>query len=372
MTISLGTITDFYVLEALRLKVKAKYDATYAKKWEKLDEKVNAAIDELVPAMTDMLYTYMFAACIGEARHAQGSYAEWVFSPDLPKSEGREGLYEYSKRLDPVKCLPVLHDLFAKQSWSASKMGGPAWAEIAKGAMMRGTVSDVAFIDHAVDLQHNGGCMFDKTRISNHYPMSLKYPGGVPLQKFLNFKAAMDVIDDDWGFDGTLRVAPKVHRLLESYLGEGNVRYYTYIETDWTWEPFKFGDEVIGTEMKISKCRDVAENDNELSDGELTSIATEALYTQRSGMRLVSKYGSPETKSKMLEYVTEAVQSHVSETWEERYAGGPLDRNVYDSMLKNIVDGMLSELKGGGALQPKYAAKATVEFDDEDDEDDED
>lgn len=64
---------------------------------------------------------------------------------------------------DHIRFLDSAQTVFEKAIWNSS-FGGPAWANIAKAAneYLAGHIGPTEFVDHAFDLEHNGGCVFGK------------------------------------------------------------------------------------------------------------------------------------------------------------------------------------------------------------------
>lgn len=96
------------------------------------------------------MFDYLTLACAGEARYA---------SNQMVVTEGKKDAIPYA----PQGLLPALERVFEICKW-APGYGGKKWANIAKAAKKYFPFQSnpVVFIDHCVDLSHNGGLAFDK------------------------------------------------------------------------------------------------------------------------------------------------------------------------------------------------------------------
>lgn len=139
--------------------------------------------------------TYLFSAIAGEVRHAQNkglihhderrehNIDVVRYSAELKllesmgvtwKVEGGddERLRVQQDVLEVCESLPhSKHVQFAEtvyrvfnQPWRSSSFGGPKWANIAMAvkSFLTGEMLTTVFVDHAFDLQHNGGVLFNK------------------------------------------------------------------------------------------------------------------------------------------------------------------------------------------------------------------
>jgi hypothetical protein len=55
-----------------------------------------------------------------------------------------------------------LHRLFSKGFWAGNAYGGVKWGDIINAALLYKKIPDKIFVDHVIDLCHNGGTAFDK------------------------------------------------------------------------------------------------------------------------------------------------------------------------------------------------------------------
>lgn len=177
-------IYDFYFAEAILIH-PPKFGN---KAQEKLRDDAQAYLDMIVENLAPALYDYLFMASMGEARHAYNKTALYI--PNIERGGGRSAAYATALTFDPANTLPVLHKLF-DQSWSGGGYGGGLWANICAGAMEYGKLPDKAFIDHVIDLQHNGGHCFDKTSVSKTIDLEIK--SGY-MKRFLDWKFEDDIL----------------------------------------------------------------------------------------------------------------------------------------------------------------------------------
>ena len=177
-------IYDFYFMEAI-LVHPPKFGN---KAQEKLRDDAQAYQDRVVENLAPALYDYLFMACMGEARHAYNKTAKYI--PNIERGGGRSQAYHTALNFDRTKMLPALHKLFT-QTWGGGGYGGGSWANIASGAMEYGVLPDKAFIDHVIDLEHNGGHCFDKTSVSKVIDLEMK---SMYMKRFLDWKFEDDIL----------------------------------------------------------------------------------------------------------------------------------------------------------------------------------
>lgn len=220
----------------------------------KLVEDVDAAYNQLTPALALCLRDVLFCMCMGEARHAKAAFwdAEWYGELD-GETMYRDAIYKKSLRYSPQKNLPLLQDLFM-QDWGGGK-GGPAgcggikWAEIAKGAMLYGTVSDTVFLDHCTDLQHNGHRLLSKETVMGALK-GVTIHSGESGHLIMLFGHRKNGALFTGGAVGLLSLDTRTARLLGRVLpligkpGLANNLKATY-EPDWLYEPKQWGDKVL-------------------------------------------------------------------------------------------------------------------------------
>jgi hypothetical protein len=83
-----------------------------------------------------------------------------MWNPALPIGGYRETVYKGVYRFDPFSVLQAAVACYSEE-WGGG-FGGDKWAGIAKAGLLYGKLSDEAFLDHCVDLTHNGSIYFDK------------------------------------------------------------------------------------------------------------------------------------------------------------------------------------------------------------------
>jgi hypothetical protein len=267
---------DFYFLQALqegiRTAVAANPEKAFSKAVEKLTEDVSDFIAELFPNLALRSFVYLYAACLGEARHSRESIAESLWIPET-QSMHRAGLYRVATDYRPNKNnLDVLVKVF-DQPWS-SGFGGKAWKNIADSLVMYFSHPPAAFIDHIIDLEHNGGCVFNKTDARDTLHFEAEYEGNFKM--FLDYKFRYDILaQEPDGIYGNLLVTRKTRKLLTRYEIIFNKKPITWVtgglETldDYLVE---WGNEEFHLEEKWSKGADVS-NGNFPKSGDLFSLS---------------------------------------------------------------------------------------------------
>ena len=178
-------IYDFYFCEAI-LVHPPKFGN---KAQEKLRDDTQAYHDRIVENLAPALYDYLYMACMGEARHAYNKTALYI--PNIARGTSRYDAYKKATEFDRAKTFPKLRELFA-QTWNGGGFGGGSWAIICEGAMEYGVLPDKAFIDHVIDLEHNGGHCFDKTTVGKVINLDIK---SMYMKRFLDWKFEDDILN---------------------------------------------------------------------------------------------------------------------------------------------------------------------------------
>lgn len=153
-------VAEWYGVCALHDAIRGVADP-FLKSHGKLLSDVGRYSERLTDKLFCALRDYLTLASFGEARHAL--YKSKGIIEDIENS-GRVTAYTKAANYDPVKFLPQTIDLFKNYDWIDTAYGGDAWASIAQAALMgwEGKLTKMVWIDHAVDLSHNGGLAFDK------------------------------------------------------------------------------------------------------------------------------------------------------------------------------------------------------------------
>ena len=207
---------DFYYLEAMRaglmMAKSAKPENAFRRSFDKLENDVQEAFDELSERMAKHIWIYLWGACLGEAIYAPGEGCS-KYIPEL-KGFSYRNAFDYYPTNENIE---TVRNVFAQKGWSSS-FGGRAWAQITEALFMYGNVPDAAFIDHTVDLEHNGGCVFNKTGEEPFYmDCMMDDYGGSNLKRFLDAKFSGNILNYDAQCYIPTRVSNKVYRLVTRY-----------------------------------------------------------------------------------------------------------------------------------------------------------
>lgn len=153
-----GAVLNFYSLQAIEAAACPLVNE-FRHSHERWLRDFTDVSQRFTGAFARALFDYLALAAFGEARHSRRRASKTI--PDLIPCHDRGEAMDMAREYDPRLFLPKLEALFGKAYW-ARDYGGPAWAKIACTARLYGKLPDAAFIDHCVDLSHNGGLCFDK------------------------------------------------------------------------------------------------------------------------------------------------------------------------------------------------------------------
>jgi hypothetical protein len=147
--------SGFYLLQALKQEVVGSSSLAVLRHRQALADLSAQYTEKLALAMRD----YLTFACFGEARHAPAECEAYLRV--LHHASSRREAAVVAVRYDWRTILEETESLFGDYQWSAG-YGGRRWATIAQVGQLFGKVPDEVFVDHTVDLTHNGGLAFDK------------------------------------------------------------------------------------------------------------------------------------------------------------------------------------------------------------------
>jgi len=177
----LGAVLEFYVIEAADVLIRRDRLNPFSRAQQNMLARFETYKADYARALAARMFDYLALACWGEARHAYRHADQYV--PEVPEGGGRTSAARYAQRYDPKKFLPVLSELFHDSRWD-SDYGGDKWGLIADEAQSYWQLPPTAFVDHVVDLAHNGSVCWDK----DDYGLFL-LNDACQFKYFLNYKA---------------------------------------------------------------------------------------------------------------------------------------------------------------------------------------
>ena len=207
---------DFYYLEALKagIAMAKTGDNQFRRSFERLESDVNEAFDHLCETMAKRIHTYIWAACLGEVRHAAD-----IVSTYIPEIYGgsRDAVYRNSYKYVPNEAnMQVVRDVYAQSGWG-NTYGGKKWLDVTDGMMLFGKVNHATFIDHAVDLEHNGGNIFTKDASVTKLVTYFEGYDASDLRMFLDYKFAKDILNEKSRRYDNTKVSRKVYSFAVRY-----------------------------------------------------------------------------------------------------------------------------------------------------------
>ena len=153
---------EFYALQAVEATMHTEYGRHSHERWTQDFYEYKEYFESKV---AEMFRDYLALIVLGELRHAN------EYSDKGLKFE----FVDFNQIINRERCF-IERRLFTKEStfrcgmkffnefyngWHES-YGGEAWYNIAKAGLLYGKESNMVFIDHCFDLEHNGGCIFNK------------------------------------------------------------------------------------------------------------------------------------------------------------------------------------------------------------------
>ena len=195
LSIELTHIVDFYFLDAMAaysMSHSASSENLSSKAEEKWTRDVIEARDDVSAQLALAFRNYLYVAGVGEARHAEGRCDMWL--DEVPSAYSRAQACKKAINFNPTKGLQTLTKVF-QQTWHGGAYGGPKWADCMIAAAQYGVWPDAMLVDHAVDLEHNGGSVFDKSSSADLVGLRLKFQWTYShMETFLNIKRDKDIL----------------------------------------------------------------------------------------------------------------------------------------------------------------------------------
>ena len=153
---------EFYALQAIEATMHIEYGKHSHERWTQDFYEYKESFESKI---AEMFRDYLALIVLGELRHAN------VYSEKGLEFES----VDFNQRINRERCF-IERRIFTKESTFRCGMkffnelyngwhetyGGTAWYNIAKSGLMYGKESNTVFIDHCFDLEHNGGCIFNK------------------------------------------------------------------------------------------------------------------------------------------------------------------------------------------------------------------
>ena len=153
---------EFYALQAVEATMHTEYGRHSHDKWIQDFYSYKESFESKI---AKMFKDYLALIVLGELRHCnnysdKGLSFEFV---DFNRTISRNRCFverRFFTKESVFRCgVKMFNELY--NSWHDS-YGGTAWYGIAKAGLMYGKESNTVFIDHCFDLEHNGGCIFNK------------------------------------------------------------------------------------------------------------------------------------------------------------------------------------------------------------------
>lgn len=158
----LMAVREFYVIQATEalLATNGKFEP-YRKSHERVYADFTDFSNRYVPQLARLIYDYTVKVCAGEMRHAGASSRYSLVEFDCSACS-RSWTYMHCERYTDISLLKAGIAIFDEiNQWNAG-FGGEKWQKIAEAGLLYHRVPAAVFIDHCVDLTHNGSIYFDK------------------------------------------------------------------------------------------------------------------------------------------------------------------------------------------------------------------
>ena len=164
---------EFYALQAVECTMSTEFGRHSHDKWIQDFYKYKESFESKI---AEMFRDYLAIATLGELRHCSYysekglDFKHFSFNSNLSRNNTYIERREFTKE-SVLKCgVKMFNELY--NGWHDS-YGGHPWYQISKAGLMYGLEKNSVFIDHCFDLEHNGGCVFNKHAFLFDYQSSL-------------------------------------------------------------------------------------------------------------------------------------------------------------------------------------------------------
>ena len=158
----LPAVEEFYALEAVLAQVYCErklepFRHSHAR-WER---DFSSFREQYNSRLATAIYDYTAVTVAGEMRHGYVRASKYILGY-FDDETSRTSVYRECIKYTPDSLLSAGSRLFGEIiEWHRS-YGGPKWEVIARAGLRKASLPDSVFIDHCVDLSHNGSVYFDK------------------------------------------------------------------------------------------------------------------------------------------------------------------------------------------------------------------
>lgn len=175
----LSAVKSFYQIQAVDM---IKHPVEADRRHRYWSDEFKYYKDIFIDQFEQAIYDYTVLAVGGEARHAK--FKASVYNPNFPcHGHNRTVAMNKMVQYNPDDIVTNALYLFKNGSWG-NAYGGRLWGFIADAVAKRNEWgTKTIFIDHCIDLSHNGGCYFDKSEYG-----IFRVRNGQDYERFLDFK----------------------------------------------------------------------------------------------------------------------------------------------------------------------------------------
>lgn len=214
-TATLKHFNDFYYLETLKAAMtmaKAQDSSlSFKHSFAKLESDIDFAFETLCENLAKRIQAYIWTAALGEIRHARSYVSMYIAEV---QGGSREDVYNESYKYEPTaENVQAVCNVYNQREWG-STYGGLKWLDIAEALKLYGKVNDATFIDHAVDLEHNGGNIFNKNCESVGWNVCNWDYTTFNMKRFLDYKFSADILNERTFRIDEIEISRKVYNLI--------------------------------------------------------------------------------------------------------------------------------------------------------------
>lgn len=200
---------DFYALLSMRNRLEdCKYRSGYYDYADRL-------LQDYARNFARHIRDYLFIASLGEACHGSDRCNSheldlWEKSPFSSYPSSRHRVYNEAQHYEVENGTDKLSEVFFGK-WSTSGFGGKSWGKCISLNKRYGEISNIMFVDMAINLHHNGGNVFNKPLIFFNYEY---------LMAFLDHRRTYEFEDNFFRYANKvadLRFLPPILDVLKYY-----------------------------------------------------------------------------------------------------------------------------------------------------------
>lgn len=242
-------IREFYLIEGLYAESLSLL-TPFRHSHERWKEDFLSYREKYIAQLARAIYDYTVLVAGTEMRwaseEAEAFYEDFYNPSEIDRIDVYREISKYSDKFLLKAAIKIFNIKWDR--W----YGGEKWRNISMAGMLYGKVPDVLFIDHCVDLMHNGSIYFDKDTDIFHFENQFLYKKMLDNKRYCSFKNFLP-------YQATSTYISHFVNRINNILGKN---YFPHrkgahlvdcvIERIFKYKPIEWGDETFSLVLKTN------------------------------------------------------------------------------------------------------------------------